>query len=337
MLGFAISGLAVYLLLQQVNIDALLPALAAAQPLFILVVVVSVLASLVTRAARWQVFFLPDLKVPFPPLLETLSISYMASTFLPLRAGELVRAVFLGQRASISVPRVVGTILIEKLFDFLAVGVLIVLFVPRAPQLPDAVRAAALSVAGVIVIGFGSVMMLAVFREPSLRVIGIFESLLPAPARRWLPLQRAARQFAEGTDSLRYPRLWGPLLGWTAVTWILSLASVAGGIAALGVSPTAEQVLLVSILTSAGQAVPSSPGYVGVYHLASKTALTTLGVDPTTAVAIALVTHAFSYGSLVIAGLVALWTGGYTFGDVLSGVNRKGAAPKPAVALAPER
>jgi hypothetical protein len=45
-----------------------------------------------------------------------------------------------------------------------------------------------------------------------------------------------------------------------------------------------------------------------------------------------VITHAFSYGSLVIVGLIALWTGGYTFGDVLSGVNRR----SPTVALAPE-
>jgi len=49
-------------------------------------------------------------------------------------------------------------------------------------------------------------------------------------------------------------------------------------------------------------------------------ALTAFGIDPTKALAIALITHAFSYGTLVLAGLIALWTGGYTFGDVLSGV-----------------
>jgi hypothetical protein len=41
---------------------------------------------------------------------------------------------------------------------------------------------------------------------------------------------------------------------------------------------------------------------------------------------IALITHAFSYGSLVVVGLLALWTGGYTFGDLL-----KGTRAQPAI------
>jgi hypothetical protein len=49
-------------------------------------------------------------------------------------------------------------------------------------------------------------------------------------------------------------------------------------------------------------------------------------VDATTALGIALITHAFSYGSLVVVGLIALWTGGYTFGDLLTS--------RPAVAAA---
>jgi len=68
-----------------------------AQPQFIGVVVLGVLGSLVTRAARWQIYFRPERRVPFRPLFATLAISYMASTFLPLRAGELVRALFLGK------------------------------------------------------------------------------------------------------------------------------------------------------------------------------------------------------------------------------------------------
>ena len=46
-------------------------------------------------------------------------------------------------------------------------------------------------------------------------------------------------------------------------------------------------------------------------------------VPSATAIGIAIITHAFSYGPLVLAGLVALWTGGYTFGDVLAGVSGK--------------
>jgi uncharacterized protein (TIRG00374 family) len=288
------------------------------------VLVLGVLASLLTRAARWQAYFLPDRRVPFRPLLETLAISYMASTFLPLRAGELVRAVFLGQRESLPVARVVGTILLEKLFDFLAIGIMLGALVGAtvlslSAPLPREALAAGAFASIAILGGFAFVVALALWREPTLAVVAWVQRLLPLGLGHRLRLERSVRHFAEGTDSLRIPRLWVPLLGWTVATWLLSIVATWGGVASLGVQPTLAAVLFVIVLTSTGQAVPSSPGYVGVYHAAAALALQAFGIPAPTAIAIALVTHAFSYGSLVIAGLVALWTGGYTFGDVLLG------------------
>jgi uncharacterized protein (TIRG00374 family) len=307
----------------QIRLDQVGDALGRAQPLPMVLLVVCVLGSLVTRAARWQVLFLPKRHVPFKPLLGTLSISYMASTFLPLRAGELVRAVFLGQSEHIPVPAVVGTILVEKLFDFLAIGVMLVLLLVLTP-LPPAAQVAGASITSVILFGFAFIIALAVWRRQTLTFVSLVERALPFGVGSRMHLRDAAANFAEGTDSLRSGSVWLLLLGWTAFTWVFSIASTAAGIAALNVPLTLAAVLFVVVLTSTGQAVPSSPGYVGVYHAAATFALTAFGVDPATAVGIALITHAFSYGSLVVAGVVALWTGGYSFGDVLKGSRSRG-------------
>jgi uncharacterized protein (TIRG00374 family) len=312
--------------------------LARAQLLPILGIVVCVLGSLVTRAARWQVFFLPEDRVPFGPLLGTLSISYMASTFLPLRAGELVRAVLLGQRASLPVPRVVGTILLEKLFDFLAIGVLLIvlLVLLRNEPIPPGAQVAGGTIAGVILAGFGFVVGLAVWREPTLRFVSMLEKLIPFQAGERLGLARAARQFASGTDSLRVPRLWLLLLLWTAVTWVFSVASAWMGSLALGAQPGLPALLFLTVLTSTGQAVPSSPGYVGVFHAAATLALTTFGIDAVTALGIAVITHAFSYGTLVVAGLISLWTGGYSVSDIVASLRGTPPATVTARPVAPD-
>jgi uncharacterized membrane protein YbhN (UPF0104 family) len=346
--GFAISALAIFLLLKQVDIDRLGSELAKAQPLPIAIVAVCVMGSLVTRAARWQLYFLPERRVPFGPLLSTLAISYMASTFLPLRAGELVRAVFLSQRESIAVARIVGTILLEKLFDFLAIGVMLAFVVvvtppcrsdvvePQQPQsgcLPPDALLALRFVALVILVGFGFVVALAIWRTRTLSLLQLVEDHLPLGIGQRFGLVHAARQFAEGTDSLRSGHLWIQLLGWTTITWLFAVASSLGGAMALGVNLGPAALLFWLALTSAGQAVPSSPGYVGVYHGATVVALTSFGVDQTLAFGVALVTHAFSYGSLVVAGLVALWTGGYSVADVRSAVSGRKRA---VAALAPE-
>jgi uncharacterized protein (TIRG00374 family) len=320
----------VYYLLQQVSLEQLGQALGRARPLPLVLVVLTVIGSLVARSLRWQVYFLPERRVPFRPLLSTLTISYMASTFLPFRAGELVRAVFLGQREGVPVPRVVGTIVLEKLFDFLGIGVLLVMLLALAPDLPIQARLAGNLIVLVILVGFGSVVALAVWRERVLRLLNALDRYLPR-----IRLEPIARQFAEGTDSLRCARLWLPMLGWTCVTWAFSVAGGWAGTAALDLRPGAAAVIFLSVLPSAGQAVPSSPGYVGVYHAAAVVALTTFGIDPVSAFGTAVLIHAFSYGILVVLGLVALWVDGYSVGDLLASV-RGSSRPAPrAVRLAP--
>ena len=88
---------------------------------------------------------------------------------------------------------------------------------------------------------------------------------------------------------------------------------------AVGITPQWTPLLFVVVVTSTGQAVPSSPGYVGVYHFLATQALVAFGIDEASALAFAVLSHAFSYGTLVIAGLIALWTGGYSLSDLFSG------------------
>jgi len=312
------------LLLRQVSLDQLAQALAKAQPVPIVLLVLAVIGSLVTRAIRWGVYFQPDRDVPFRPLFGTLAISYMASTFLPLRAGELLRPVFLSQRAGLSAARVLATILLEKLFDFLALAVMLALLVATTP-LPELARATGITIATFILVGFGFVVGLAVWREATLRLVRFAESHLPMRVGQRLRLEQAARQFAEGTDPLRVPRIWLLLLMWTAITWLCALVSGWLGAQALGVQVGLPAVLFLTVLTSTGQAVPSSPGYVGVYQAAATFALNAFGVDLATAFAISVIGWAVTYATLVALGLVALWTGGYTIADVLSGVRGQGA------------
>lgn len=326
---------AILLLLRQVSLDQLAQALAKAQPVPIVLLVAAVIGSLVTRAIRWGVYFLPDRQIPFRPLFGTLAISYMASTFLPLRAGELLRPVFLGQREGLSAARVLATILLEKLFDFLALAVMLALLVATTP-LPELARATGVTIAGFILIGFGFVVALAVWREPTLRLVRFVERYLPTGVARRIRLEHAARQFAEGTDPLRVPRIWFLLLMWTAITWLCALASGWFGALALGVQLSLPALLFVTVLTSTGQAVPSSPGYVGVYQAAATFALNAFGVDLPTAFAISVVTWAVTYATLVALGLVALWTGGYTIADVLAGVRGQGAKSTASVPMAPD-
>ena len=316
--GCGVSVLAVILLLHQVPIDRVADTLAGARVGPLLIIVASVLGGLLTRAVRWGLYFRPGRRVGFGPLLGTLSISYLASTFLPFRAGELVRAIFLGQRTQQAIPRVVGTIVLEKLFDFLALAAMLGLLVVTTP-LPPVARVVGTTIVSVILVGFSLVVALAIWRTPALRLLEGLESAVPGDLARRIGVARMAAQLAESIDCLRSPGLWPPLLGWTAAVWGMPILGAWAGLQALGIESSPAALLFLTVVTATGQAVPSSPGYVGVYHAAAVLALTTFGLDQASALGGAILIHVFTYGTLVVAGLVALWVGGYSIGD-LTGV-----------------
>jgi uncharacterized membrane protein YbhN (UPF0104 family) len=106
-------------------------------------------------------------------------------------------------------------------------------------------------------------------------------------------------------------------LGWTVATWIFSVGSVWVGALSVGLALSLPAAAFVTVVISTVQAVPSSPGYVGVYHAAVVGAMAAFGVDPATALGAAVITHAFTYGTLVAIGVIALFAGGYGAGDLI--------------------
>lgn len=333
-IGIGVSVLAVVILLHQVSVADLASTLGTARPLPLVALVASVFVTLAPRALRWQALLRPTRRVPLRPLLSTLTISYMASTILPLRAGELVRAAFLAEREKLGLPLVAATIVIEKLFDFLAIGAMLAILVVTVP-LPPAARVAGGTIAGVTLVGFACAVALAWWPGPVLRLAAELERHLPGPLARRVPLARLARDVALGTSALAVPSLWLPLLGWSAVVWLCSLPSIWLGGLALGTFLSGASTMFTVVVTSTGQAVPSSPGYVGVYQAAVTFALESFGLGAAVALGVAVLTWAFTYVPLVLAGIGLMWVDGYAASDLLAALRGSASAGRPAEAGPP--
>jgi len=69
------------------------------------------------------------------------------------------------------------------------------------------------------------------------------------------------------------------------------------------------------VVTTVGMLVPSSPGYVGVFHYLVTVALVPFGVPKDLALSFALVWHGVNYLTLCLSGLVALWLHGTSLGE----------------------
>jgi uncharacterized membrane protein YbhN (UPF0104 family) len=215
---------------------------------------------------------------------------YLGNSFLPARAGELVRTLAIGARSSLSKTYILTTALSERLMDVIALVLwssLILLGTEAKPRwMVDLSRTTAL------VAGAGA---LAIALLPHME--GLCRNRLP----------RFAGQVLLGVRAFHNV---GRLLGFTALTvaiWMTDAFGVMLGAYGLHLyfSFTVAMLLLTGL--GLGSALPSTPGYVGIYQFVAVTVLTPFGIGRDAALAYILVAQASAYVVTLALGLPSLY------------------------------
>jgi uncharacterized membrane protein YbhN (UPF0104 family) len=80
-------------------------------------------------------------------------------------------------------------------------------------------------------------------------------------------------------------------------------------------APATAAILLISVL-NLGMIIPSSPGYVGVYHFLAVQTLGPFGVTPDLALSFAIIQHLVTFGSLSVGGLFVMAREGVSLHDL---------------------
>jgi uncharacterized membrane protein YbhN (UPF0104 family) len=78
------------------------------------------------------------------------------------------------------------------------------------------------------------------------------------------------------------------------------------------------------VVVALGMVVPSSPGYIGVFHYLVTVALMPFGVPKDLALSFAFVWHGLNYVVLSVVGLVALAIHGTSLGQVMERWRERG-------------
>jgi len=153
----------------------------------------------------------------------------------------------------------------------------------------------------------GGVGLLVVLLAPHLS--GFFQrllGLLPMPAAWRSPLQSLLVRFLDGMRSLQNPGRAASFLALTAFIWLVDALVTMLGAYMLRLHLTLPQALLLLAGMGLASAIPSTPGYVGVYQFAAVTVLAPFGFSKSDALAYILVAQAFNYLVVTIWGLPGL-------------------------------
>jgi uncharacterized protein (TIRG00374 family) len=248
-------------------------------------------ATLFLRACRWRILLNAEGAVSVPTAFWATAAGYFGNNFLPARAGELVRTLMISSRSALETPYVLATALSERVADAVALVVIsaVVLLVLPAQSgwLVGAARPFAI---------LGLLGALAIAVLPLLGSVGRTAiERLPMPHAVRPRLITAMDHALRGMRAFHDARRLSGFLGLTALIWSLdAVATVICG-AALGFRiPIPVAFLLIAGL-GLGSALPSTPGYVGIYQFVAVAVLTPFGFSRTDAIAYILVAQALGY------------------------------------------
>jgi uncharacterized protein (TIRG00374 family) len=308
--GLIISVTALVIVFSLLDLQKFMLAIKQANPLFLLLGILSEILWLVVRGAFWRTLL--QNKATYHDAFITINEGYLLNNILPFRLGEIGRAFLIGQKAKLEFWQVIPSILIERALDLsFAAGIFLstlpfVIGIPRARQ-------ASIGIGIIVIMGLIAMYILARNRQLAI-------GWIDKAGERWGVVKkitgRRVAAFFDGLGILTDGKLFLQALGWETINWLVAVLQYYLFLRAFFPSPSLLWVIFALGVGALGIAVPSSPGAIGVFEAALVGALVVLGADVSAAAAFAISVHITSY---VITGLIGGY-GLYKDGESLSGL-----------------
>jgi hypothetical protein len=300
--GFLLSAAALALVLRWAGWESLRAALERVSPIFLVAALAVYLVSMIARGVSWRMLLGGD--VGMPRVLAALNEGYLLNNVLPWRLGELGRAVLLGRKAGKSVIGVLSSIFLERLFVIILAVALLGALLPLTIGMPGLSRSVMI---GAFILVGGFVFLWITFQRPGW--VQFILQRLPGSESFWTG---SWDRFRRGLELARNPGVLFVSFSWMILSW--ALAGLMYWLVLRSIIPDAEMLWAYFMLavTMIGVAVPSSPGYVGVFEAAGVLALSVFFVPKDSALAGALIIHAMVYLTVAVLGTAALIYDGET-------------------------
>jgi len=302
-IGLGVAGLSCWLLARDVDWQSVVSALYAADYRWVIVGILAIVATFFSRAWRWQALLWQS-KVRLQPAMTAILVGQVVNLALPMRSGDVMRAVWISPEGKTGAPEALGSVAVEKVWDLVALltsGLILLAWMPLPRWFAQSTWGTGLT----LILGGSMLWAVLHWQKPLFRWAGRFLSHLPAGwDRALMPL---LRRLANGLEAIRQPQVSLKALLWTGLNWGLGALANLAVLAAFGI-PSAVAALFLLAALMVGGTVPT-PGRLGVFEGICVVSLENLfGVPFDQALAVGLVLHAVVMGPpLVATALLAFW------------------------------
>jgi uncharacterized protein (TIRG00374 family) len=279
-LGFTISIAALIWFFLGISWSELKTVLKEIDLLWVGLAAALLLGEFALRALRWKILLRPlGLPVELKDLFTATVIGAAANTLLPLRAGEIAKPLIASRRTGHSIPSVIATSIMERVYDLfglLCVLVGMVLFL--APNLDQTATSTDqltliqnLKLYGGLFGAFslGCMVIFFTLASQKQRSRHIFERILsiaPTPVQK--PFLHLFDGFVAGLENSRdLHGLWQAGL-LSILLWYNGAAAIYCLFHAFGFLLPFGAACFVSVAIALTVALPQAPGFMGVFHVA---------------------------------------------------------------------
>lgn len=249
---------------------------------------------LLVRILRWRVL-LAHVQPPIPPRFIGLAFvsGYAANNLLPAKLGELFRADLLGRLTNSSRLTVLGSIIIERLFDMVVVlgmaawGVWTI-STTALDTLDDVNRGLGVLVLPIVAL-LGGLYVVVRRRDSALLL-------------RLKAVSDKVGNLIHGLRALEDPTSYLKLLALNILIWMLNCLAIWAIMASLGIQLSPNQTVLLIGVTGISAAIPAAPAGIGTLQYAFHITSLLLGFSAASAIAASALVQVALLGSATVIG-----------------------------------
>ncbi len=328
--GIIVSIAALYLSLRNVPLADLFHYLTVIDYRWVLLSGAAAIPCFVLRAFRWGIILESSKKIGFWQAFHPLMIGFMLNSILPGRIGEVARPYILSKKENLPFTISLATVAVERLMDMaflILLSVAVLTLVDIAPDHTISFGAYQLSPENLSSVGKGMtrlcliliggifLIMLPLTRSLIQRIILFAPEILPfisKASKDWIrerlmqTLVNLIDLFAAGFSLLKKPVKTVQCLGLSLLIWggsALTYYVMAKGCP--GVELSYLQSIALMVIICLFIALPSAPGYWGLWEAGGVFGLSLFGVPAQIAAGYTLTNHFIQLVPVIVIGIIS--------------------------------
>ena len=328
--GIVLSLAALYFAFRNVPLNDLIDYLKSINYLWTLPAVILALFSFFIRALRWQFILASSHRVGIWRAFHPMMIGFMINCILPGRLGEFARPVILQKNENVPFATGIATVAAERVFDVCALvmfAVITLAAIDINPEIEIVFGDFRLN-RDTLVIVFNRIILMGIFLICGIIAVSIpfirrniHRLILTLPSLAFTateatkkkirkkicaPLIRFVDNIAMGFSLIKYPKKILICAIYSILVWMIAaLSYYVFSLGSPGVDLPYTEMFAVMVIICLFIALPSVPGFWGLWEAGGVFAMSLFGVSKSAAAGFTLANHGIQVFPVIIAGIIS--------------------------------